>query len=100
MACQEQTMKEDAKQKFRMDIFKLLHDELSVTVNALDIEEMNSHASTFHGETLTRILESKFGLNSESICDLGIQLAAQGRASVTLHCTESDLRAAQFLPSA
>ena len=92
-------MKEDAKQSFRMDIFKLLHDELSVTVNALDVEETNAHASTFHGETLTRILEDKFGLDNKSICDLGIQLAAQGRASVTLHCTESDLRAAQFLPT-
>lgn len=90
-------MTQDNMQEFRVDIFKLLRDELSVAVNPLDLDGAPPYASTFPGEVLTRILEEKFGFDDRSLCELGMELAAQGRATVTLRCTQNDLRDARFL---
>jgi hypothetical protein len=92
-------MAEDGKQDFRLDIFKLLRDELSVSIDSFDAEGAEPHASTFSGEDLTRILKEQFGLDDQSLCELGTELAAQGRAAITVRCTQNDLRAARLIPS-
>jgi hypothetical protein len=87
------------KRDFRMDIYRLRCDELSVAINPLDVKGMKPYASTFPSEVLTKILKENFSVDDQSLCDLGIQLAAQGRATITLHCTRNDLSAARFIPA-
>ncbi|HZD49412.1 MAG TPA: hypothetical protein VE178_11780 [Silvibacterium sp.] len=91
-------MPDDRRQDFRLDIFKLLRDELSVSIQYLDGENVDPHTGTFSGEALTRILREQFGLDSHRLCELGMDLAAHGRAELTLNCTRSELRAAQLIP--
>jgi hypothetical protein len=91
-------MHEDRRQDFRLDIFKLLRDELSVSVNSDMPEQANPHTATLSGEALTRILREQFGFDDRRLCELGIDLAAHGRAALTLHCTQQDLRAARLMP--
>jgi len=85
------------KQDFQLDIFKLLRDELSVSVRAVD-DETDPQAATLSGESLTRILREKFGFDDHRLCKLGIDLAAHGRAALTIHCTHEELRAARLIP--
>ncbi len=92
-------MTQDGVQTFRVDIYRLLRGELSVAVNSLDVEGETPYANTLPAEVLTRTLAERFGIDDKSLCELGIQLASQGRASITLQCTHSDLRDAQFIPS-
>jgi hypothetical protein len=91
-------MHEDQRQDFRLDIFKLLRDQLSVSIHSDNSDRTRSHAATLSGESLTRILREKFGLDDRRLCELGIDLAAHGRAAVTLHCTQKELRAAHLIP--
>jgi hypothetical protein len=90
-------MADDHGQEFRIDIFKLLRDELSVSVHYLG-DEADPHTTTLSGEAFTRLLRERFGLDDHRLCGLGMDLAAHGRAALTLHCTHSDLRAAQLIP--
>lgn len=90
-------MPDEEKQDFRLDIFKLLRDELSVSVNLIDADEADPHSSTLSGEAFTRILREQFGLDERRVCELGIDLAAHGRAALTLRCTSSELRAARLM---
>jgi len=92
-------MHED-KQDFRLDIFKLHRDELTVSINSDTGDQSNPHASTLSGESLTRILKEQFGLDDHRLCELGIDLAAHGRAAVTLHCTRDQLQVARLVPPA
>jgi hypothetical protein len=89
-------MREDIRQEYQLDIFKLLRDELSVSVRAVG-DETDPQASTLSGEALTRILREIFGFDDQRLCKLGIDLAAHGRAALTLHCTHEELRAARFI---
>ncbi|MBV8629678.1 MAG: hypothetical protein JOZ83_02055 [Silvibacterium sp.] len=91
-------MHEDHTQDFRLDIFKLLRDQLSVSIHSDASEPTNPHAATLSGEALTRILREQFGLDERRLCELGIDLAAHGRAALTLHCTHDELRAARLIP--
>jgi hypothetical protein len=86
----------DERQIFRVDVFKLFRDELSVAIN---MEGMILYAKVISAEALTVILRERFGFDDRRLCDLGTQLAAQGRAVVALFCTKGDLRGAQFIPS-
>jgi hypothetical protein len=92
-------MIEDGKQAFRLQIFKLQRDQLSVSIDPLDAEGVDPYANTFSGEVLTRVLKEHFGLDDHRLCELGMELAAQGRAALILHCTPTELRAAQFFPA-
>jgi len=92
-------MPDEDKHDFRLDIFKLLRDELSISVNLIDADGADPHASTLSGEAFTRILREQFGLDERRVCELGIDLAAHGRAAITLHCTPSQLRAARLMPA-
>jgi len=92
-------MPDEDKQDFRLDIFKLLRDELSVSVMPIDADGSDPHASTHSGEAFTRILREQFGLDEHRVCELGIDLAAHGRAALTLRCTTSELRAARLMPA-
>ena len=92
-------MPDEDKQDFRLDIFKLLRDELSVSVMPIDADGADPHASTHSGEAFTRILREQFGLDEHRVCELGIDLAAHGRAALTLRCTTSELRAARLMPA-
>ena len=91
-------MHEDHRQDFRLDIFKLLRDQLSISINSDTPDQASPAAATLSGEALTRILREQFGLDDRRLCELGINLAAHGRAAVTLHCTQQDLRAAHLMP--
>jgi len=91
-------MHEDRTQDFRLDIFKLLRDELSVSIHSDTGDPADPHTSTLSGEALTRILRERFGLDDRRLCEVGINLAAHGRAAVTLHCTQKELRAAHLMP--
>ena len=92
-------MSQDSKQTFRVDIFKLLRDELTVSVDSVGPEGAH-YASTLSGSALTKALREHFGLDDRRLSELGMELAAQGRAAITLHCTPSELRAAQLIPAA
>ena len=91
-------MHEESSQDFRLDIFKLLRDQLSVSIHSDTADPADQHAATLSGEALTRILRDQFGLDDRRLCELGIDLAAHGRAALTLHCTQKDLRAAKLIP--
>jgi len=91
-------MHEDSTQDFRLDIFKLLRDQLSVSIHPIGGDQPASHAATVSGESLTRILREKFSVDDRRLCELGIDIAAQGRAAITLHCTQKELRAAHLMP--
>ena len=91
-------MHEDRMQDFRLDIFKLLRDQLSVSIHSDTSDHPSPYASTLSGEALTRILREQFGLDDRRLCELGIDLAAYGRAVVTLHCSQKKLRAAHLMP--
>ena len=91
-------MHDDRRQDFRLDIFKLLRDQLSVSIHTDTADHAKPQASTLSGEALTRILRDQFGLDEHRLCELGIDLAAHGRAAVTLHCSQDDLRAARLMP--
>jgi hypothetical protein len=91
-------MHDDRRQDFRLDIFKLLRDQLSVSIHTDTADHASTHASTLSGEALTRILREQFGLDERRLCELGIDLAAHGRAAVTLHCSQKELRAARLMP--
>ena len=91
-------MHEDRTQDFRLDIFKLLRDQLSVSIHTDISDRADAHAATLSGEALTRILREQFGLDDRRLCELGIDLAAHGRAALTLHCTQKALRAARLIP--
>lgn len=91
-------MLDDTTQDFRLDIFKLLRDELSVSIHSDRGDQAGPHAATLSGEALTRILREQFGLDDRRLCELGIDLAAHGRAALTLHCTRKELSAAQLIP--
>lgn len=92
-------MNQDGVQTFRVDIFRLLKGELSVAVNSSDTDGESPYANTLPAEVLTRTLAERFGVDDRSLSELGIQLASQGRASITLQCTHGDLRDAQLIPS-
>lgn len=91
-------MHEERTQDFRLDIFKLLRDELSVSIHSDTAEQADPHTATLSGEALTRILREKFGMDDRRLCELGINLAAHGRAAVTLHCSQNELRAVRLMP--
>jgi hypothetical protein len=91
-------MHDDTRQDFRLDIFKLLRDELSVSIHTDASEHANPHTATLSGESLTRILRDDFGFDDHRLCELGIDLAAHGRAALTLHCSQKELRAARLMP--
>ena len=91
-------MPDDVRQDFQLDIFKLLRDQLSVSIHDDSGDQADSQAATISGESLTRILREQFGIDERQISDLGINLAAHGRAALILHCTQKDLRAAQLIP--
>lgn len=91
-------MPDEDKQDFRLDIFKLLRDELSVSVNPIDAQEADPQASTLSGEALTKVLREHFGLDEHRVCELGTDLAAHGRTVLILRCTSSELRAARLMP--
>ncbi len=91
-------MPDDTRQDFRLDIFKLLRDQLSVSIHDDSSVQADLHAATISGETLTRVLREQFGFDDHRLCELGIDLAAHGRAALTLHCTQTELRAARLIP--
>jgi hypothetical protein len=91
-------MYDDTTQDFRLDIFKLLRDELSVSIHSDRGDQTDLHAATLSGGALTKILRERFGLDDRRLCELGIDLAAHGRAALTLHCTRKELSAAQLIP--
>jgi hypothetical protein len=93
-------MHDDTRQDFRLDIFKLLRDELSVSVHLDPSGHAHPQTATLSGESLTRILREQFGLDDHRLCELGIDLAAHGRAALTLHCSQRELRAAHLMPPA
>jgi hypothetical protein len=93
-------MHDDTRQDFRLDIFKLLRDELSVSVHLDPSGQAHPRTATLSGESLTRILREQFGFDDRRLCELGIDLAAHGRAALTLHCTQRELRAAHLMPPA
>jgi len=90
-------MTKDDKQAFRLDIFKLQRDQLSVAISPLDVDGADPYATTFSGEVLTSILKEHFGLDNRRLCELGMDLAAHGRAALTLRCTRNKLRTARLL---
>lgn len=92
-------MNQSARQDYKLDIFKLLRDELSVSVNPPNADGARPHASTHSAEAFTQILREQFQLDDGQLCELGMHLAAQGRAALTLQCTRSQLRAARLIPS-
>jgi hypothetical protein len=96
---EEKSMIQDGDQGFRLEIFKLQRDQLSVTIYPLDAEGTDPYASSFSGEVLTKILKEHFGLDDHRLCELGMELASQGRVALTLHCTPTELRAAQLIAS-
>jgi hypothetical protein len=91
-------MHEDSTQDFRLDIFKLVRDQLSVCIHPIAGDQPAPQAATLSGESLTRILRDQFGIDDRRLCELGIDIAAHGRAAVTLHCTQAKLRAAHLMP--
>jgi hypothetical protein len=91
-------MYDDTTQDFRLDIFKLLRDELSVSIHSDRGDQTDLHTATLSGGALTTILRERFGLDDRRLCELGIDLAAHGRAALTLHCTRKELSAAQLIP--
>jgi hypothetical protein len=93
-------MADDTRQEFRLDIFKLLRDQLSVSVHDDSSGHVDLNAATISGESLTRVLREQFGFDDRRLSDLGIDLAAHGRAALTLHCTQTELRAARLIPPA
>jgi hypothetical protein len=93
----QDSVNQSGRQDFRIDIYKLLRDEVSIAIIPLDADGIDPLAGTLHGDMLTKILREDFGFDDRSLCDLGMELAAQGRATATLHCTQSDLRASQLI---
>jgi hypothetical protein len=91
-------MNDNSTQEFRLDIFKLLRDELSVSVYAVHDESADPHAATLTGEVLTQALREHFGFDDRRLSELGMEIASQGRTAITLHCSPSQLRAAQLMP--
>jgi len=92
-------MNQNARQDYRLDIFKLLRDELSVSVNPPNADGAHPYASTLSAEALTQILREQFQFDDRQLCELGMHLATQRRVALTLQCTQSDLRAARLIPS-